>query len=133
MGVTVSLRHCSGEHPNQSESQQVNMSHIVQKGVFDPREYKKTEKEWARKRKSEYLGPGKYYYTREITRIPPANQDNHPGNTDDRSELVDNTHEQQQQQQPQQPVEIKIQRSNVSPPKDMWPRKKKSDLTRFYY
>jgi len=41
---------------------------IVQKGVFDAREYKKTDVEWARRRKSEYLGPGKFYYTREITR-----------------------------------------------------------------
>jgi len=86
------------------------MSKVVQTGVFDPREYKKTDVNWARKRKTEYMGPGKIYYTREVVQDP--EEEVRP--TEDRSE-----------------VEIKIHRS-PNPPASAWPRKVKSDLTRLY-
>merc|ERR1712012_23032 len=92
------------------------MSKIVQSGVFDPREHQKTDKEWARKRKSEYLGPGKIYYTREFVRDP-------------RYETEEGDQKSPPSDQPPQTVNIHKQPSQ---PKDVWPRKPKSDLTRLY-
>jgi len=96
---------------------------IVQKGVFDAREYKKTDVEWARRRKSEYLGPGKFYYTREITR-PADYKYDMPRPKDGDEDRAD------RHQQPP-PVEVPIQRA-ASPAKDIWPRRVKSDLTKLY-
>merc|ERR1712126_65207 len=93
----------------------LTMSKVVQKGVFDPREYKNIEKEWARKRKSEYLGPGKIYYTREFVRNPRYEPDQQKKDKD----KDDDVHE------------VKIQ-LDQEPSKDIWPRRKKSDITRLY-
>merc|ERR1711973_718434 len=44
---------------------QLNMSVEVTTGVFDPRNYKDSDPNWARRRKSEYLSfPGKIRFTR---------------------------------------------------------------------
>merc|ERR1712133_96128 len=93
------------------------MSKIVQSGVFDPREYQKTDKEWARKRKSEYLGPGKIYYTREFVRDPRYEPEEEKKSSDD------------QQQAPQA---VDIQQAPRQP-KDIWPRKPKSDPAKVSY
>merc|ERR1711963_412197 len=44
-------------------------------GVFDPRKYKETEVDWAKKRKPEYMGAGKMVYTRQVVHEgpPPSN------------------------------------------------------------
>merc|ERR1711988_377744 len=44
-------------------------------GVFDPRKYKETEVDWAKKRKPEFMGAGKMVYTRQVVHEgpPPTN------------------------------------------------------------
>merc|ERR1712062_954565 len=43
-------------------------------GVFDPRKYKETEVDWAKKRKPEFMGAGKMVYTRQVVHegAPPS-------------------------------------------------------------
>merc|ERR1712189_157572 len=90
------------------------MSKVVQSGVFDPREYQKTDREWARKRKSEYLGPGKIYYTREFVRDPRYEPETEEKPAENQAPQAVNI-----QQPPKQPASV-------------WPRKPKSDLTKLY-
>merc|ERR1712226_1767002 len=43
-------------------------SKVIQRGVFDPRNYKNTDPNWARRRKSDWLAcTGTIKYTREMT------------------------------------------------------------------
>merc|ERR1712002_1051854 len=126
---TVSQQQHNRKHRDTAQ-QLETLSHcmsntIVQKGVFDAREYKKTDVEWARRRKSEYLGPGKFYYTREITR-PADYKYDMPRQKDGDEDKAD------QPQQPPQTVEVPIHRA-ASPAKDIWPRRVKSDLTKLYH
>merc|ERR1712168_761443 len=43
-------------------------------GVFDPRKYKETEVDWAKRRKPEFMGAGKVVYTRQVVHqgAPPS-------------------------------------------------------------
>merc|ERR1711973_850123 len=55
-----------------------HLLHIMIKstsGVFDPRKYKETEVDWAKKRKPEFMGAGKMVYTRQVVHEgpPPTN------------------------------------------------------------
>merc|ERR1711915_575043 len=117
MGITVLLT-CSST-TSEPLGYNPNMSRVVQTGVFDPREYKKTDVNWARKRKSEYLGPGKIYFTREFTRNPRYEKDPADKDRKDDDEEADDVHR------------VKIE---VAPKKskDIWPRKVKTDITKLY-
>merc|ERR1711988_358249 len=44
-------------------------------GVFDPRKYKETEVDWAKKRKPEFMGAGKMVYTRQVVHEGPPPTD----------------------------------------------------------
>jgi len=65
------------------------MSNSVSQGVFDPRDYKNTEQDWARRRKPEFMGPGKVIYTREVTRQNPHEEEEAARNQINRFARVD--------------------------------------------
>eukprot|EP00088_Acartia_fossae_P063761 TRINITY_DN7803_c0_g1_i1.p2 TRINITY_DN7803_c0_g1~~TRINITY_DN7803_c0_g1_i1.p2 ORF type:complete len:126 (+),score=45.05 TRINITY_DN7803_c0_g1_i1:46-423(+) len=121
------------------------MGKIVQEGVFDPREYKQNDPHWARKRKPEYMGPGKIYYTREF------NEDERAEDRFARRDLVAEYRASKSKSatpEPREPepvlepeeeyLEIPIQQepapaARPSPPAhkkpDLWPKRVRSDIT----
>jgi len=107
------------------------MKKVVKSGVFDPRAYKNNDPDWAKKRKPEYMGPGKYVYTREFTeddnpkrfcrqdivaqfreRLKSESQGSKP--EEDKEEL-----------EPVIQVPINIERKKI----DIWPKRVRSDIT----
>jgi len=98
----------------------------VIKGVFDPRNYKKDDPNWAKRRKSEYLAfPGVIKYTRERT------YDDHEDEKDDRQEV---------EEEKCREIKINIVKNKAGSeilikPKsdDIWPRRKRTDITELYH
>eukprot|EP00088_Acartia_fossae_P069020 TRINITY_DN88_c0_g1_i7.p1 TRINITY_DN88_c0_g1~~TRINITY_DN88_c0_g1_i7.p1 ORF type:complete len:149 (-),score=57.43 TRINITY_DN88_c0_g1_i7:16-396(-) len=125
------------------------MQKVVKKGVFNPREYKQKDADWAKKRKPEYMGPGTIYYEREVYENP----DNQYARRDLVAEYRERLKSQsrspepepepeyyhhdvpikQQHREPEPEPEapavpIPIQRNKV----DLWPKRVRSDITCLY-
>merc|ERR1712215_522080 len=115
----------------------------VTQGVFDPRNYKNTDPNWARKRKPEWLSfPGVIKYTRERT-VPDGNVWWDEAAKKEEEEKKKNRRWWQKEKKPEDDelIEVPIAIDGVcrerpvkttslrKEPEDVWPRKKRSDIT----
>jgi len=105
---------------------------VVSQGVFDPRNYKNTDPNWARRRKSDWLAcTGKIKYTREMTVPDEVWWDKKEEDEEDEKEKTDfrDVPIQINQEKAAQPTNTRNTSLKTIPNTGTWPRRRRTDIT----
>jgi len=105
----------------------------VIRGEFDPREYKKLDREnWAKKRRSDWMATtGKIHFVRERTR---ASEERERTEASEEREITESELKEGETPKPDdvQPNMNSTVDVDQKPKTEFWPRKKRSDITQRY-